>query len=48
MEDPTVASLTGEEINAITYEEGSEKDEEDNDVDTLISIRNIVIWMLYQ
>ena len=37
-EDPTVARLGGEEINAITYEEGSQKDEEDNDVDDLIAM----------
>ena len=37
-EDPMAARLGGEEINAITYEEGSQKDEEDNDVDDLISM----------
>ena len=37
-EDHTVARLGGEEINAITYEEGSQKDEEDNDVDDLIAM----------
>ena len=37
-EDPMAARLDGEEINAITYEEGSQKDEEDNDVDNLTSM----------
>ena len=37
-EDHTVARLGGEDINAITYEEGSQKEEEDNDVDDLIAM----------
>ena len=41
IEDPTVAHLTGEDTNAQICGDASQKEEEENDVDTLIAMWNI-------
>ena len=39
-EDPAVARLSGKDTNAQICDDGSRKEEEENDVDTFIAIWN--------